>query len=115
MVMKFLKSLFSSPFPGMDIQTYHSTHFGKNDHVLIDVRTPQEFKSGHIPGAKNIPLQTLAAQMGQVPNNKPVIVVCRSGNRSHSACHTLWNAGYTNITNLKGGTISWQMQGHPLK
>jgi rhodanese-related sulfurtransferase len=115
MVMNFLKSIFTSPFPSMDARTYLDTHFGKPDHVLIDVRTAQEFKSGHIPGAKNIPLDQLGKQLKSIPNNKPVIVVCQSGNRSRSACHTLWNAGYQNITNFKGGTFGWRMLGQPLK
>lgn len=115
MVMKFLSSLFSSPFPSIDARTYQSEYFGKNDHLLLDVRTPQEFKSGHIPGAKNIPLDRLSQQLKQVPTDKQVIVVCQTGMRSRSACNMLFKAGYQNVTNFKGGTSVWRMIGQPLK
>lgn len=52
--------------------------------VVVDVRTPQEFKSGHVKGSKNIPLQTLSARMSEL-EGKVVVLVCRSGGRAASA------------------------------
>ncbi len=52
---------------------------------IIDVRTPAEFKNGHIKNAKNIPLQSLRDQLSKIDKNKPVITVCASGMRSASA------------------------------
>jgi rhodanese-related sulfurtransferase len=52
---------------------------------LLDVRTPEEFAEGHAEGARNIPVQELAARFGEVPAGRPVVVYCRSGGRSASA------------------------------
>ncbi|MGJ3238559.1 MAG: rhodanese-like domain-containing protein [Anaerolineae bacterium] len=114
-MLKFLSQLFSGGVPKMDIDTYMSEHYDTNNHVLIDVRTPSEFKSGHVARAKNIPLNTISKKMNTIPKDKPVVLICRTGNRSGMAARQLANAGYTNIVNLKGGMIRWQAQGHPVK
>ncbi|MCB0065323.1 MAG: rhodanese-like domain-containing protein, partial [Caldilineaceae bacterium] len=54
-------------------------------HLLIDVRSPAEFAEGHITGAKNMPLQELPQRLAQIPHDKPVMLYCRSGNRSGMA------------------------------
>lgn len=79
-------------------------------HLLVDVRTPEEFAGGHIEGAVNIPLQSLEQRMGEIPQDKPVVLYCRSGNRSNTAAQILARAGYTDIYDL-GGVITWQAQG----
>lgn len=84
------------------------------DHVLLDVRTPQEFASGHIQGAVNISVETLASRLNEVPNGQPIVVYCRSGNRSAQASQILAQAGYTNIYDL-GGLIDWTAQGFPVE
>lgn len=113
--MAFLARLFGGgepKFSKMDIVTYYKEHYGKDDHVLIDVRTPGEFASGHVPGAKNVPLQTLAQNLDQVPRDQPVMVICRSGSRSGMACNLLAKQGYDNLTNLQGGTMRWRNTGY---
>ncbi len=65
-----------------------------NGAVIIDVRTPGEFKSGHIPGSKNIPLQNLAAQISKLDKKKPIITCCASGMRSGSAKAMLKAKGF---------------------
>jgi len=84
------------------------------EHLLVDVRTPQEFNSGHIEGAVNIPLQELAQRTSEIPQDEPVVVYCRSGNRSSTAARMLSNAGYDQVYDL-GGVIDWQAQGYPLQ
>ena len=79
-------------------------------HSLIDVRTPEEFAEGHISGALNIPVEVLEARLSEVPRDKPVVVYCRSGNRSAEAAQILVNTGYTSIRDL-GGLNSWTAQG----
>jgi rhodanese-related sulfurtransferase len=76
--------------------------------VLIDVRTPEEFASGHIAIAKLIPLDTLTQRMNEIPKDKEVILMCRSGRRSGIAQETLLKAGYTNTRNLTGGIVGWK-------
>jgi phage shock protein E len=83
------------------------------EHLLIDVRTPEEFASGHIEGAVNIPVDALAGRLSEVPTGQPIIVYCRSGNRSATASQILADAGYTSIYDL-GGLQGWISQGFPV-
>ena len=73
--------------------------------VLLDVRTPQEYQEGHIPGSKNVPLQTID-KISSVADNKniPLFVYCYSGGRSRQAAAVLQSMGYTNVTNIGGIT-----------
>ena len=73
---------------------------------VVDVRTEEEFNSGHYPGALNIPLHTVEARLTEfgADKTKPIIVYCRSGNRSSQAKAILESNGYTNIIN--GGGLS---------
>jgi rhodanese-related sulfurtransferase len=88
---------------------------GNEAHTLVDVRTRNEFNGGHLPGAMNIPLSDIGSRTDDIPTDKPIVVVCASGNRSKSAANKLTKAGFDNVYNLKGGTMKWMMQGHPLE
>lgn len=70
--------------------------------VIVDVRTPDEFRSGAYRGARNIPVDSLSARLSQIPKNKPVVVYCASGMRSAAAARTLKQAGYTDVINAGG-------------
>ena len=70
--------------------------------VILDVRTPDEFRTGAYPGAINIPVQVLAGRMGEIPKGKPVVVYCASGMRSASAATALVRAGFTDVVNAGG-------------
>lgn len=89
-----------------------STRLQSNDKVpfVLDVREPQEFEMGHIEGATLIPLGSLPEHLAEVPKDKPVVVVCRSGNRSGRAAAFLKEQGFTNIENLTGGMMAWSAQ-----
>jgi phage shock protein E len=82
--------------------------------LLLDVRQPEEYKNGHIPGAKLIPLGELGKRIKELPGNREIICVCRSGNRSSTATQQLIAAGFR-ARNLKGGMISWSRHGLPVK
>ena len=72
--------------------------------VLIDVRSPQEFKEGHLPGAINIPEYEIRRIRNEVPKlNQQIILYCQYGGRSRDAYNMLRKMGYTNIYSLKGG------------
>jgi len=77
----------------------------------LDVRTPGEYKSGHVPGAKNIPVQALAEHLAEVPKDKKVFVYCESGVRSTRATQMLVDAGFTNIINMKASMRGWRNAG----
>ncbi|MDK4681025.1 rhodanese-like domain-containing protein [Kingella negevensis] len=72
--------------------------------VWIDVRTPEEFQSGHIQDAINIPVEQIATQIANVSKDKsaPINLYCRTGRRAEVALNTLKNMGYTNVTNHGG-------------
>ena len=80
----------------------------ETDYIVLDVRTEQEYASGHIPGAVNIPNETIASgAIQQLPDKEQLILVyCRSGNRSKQASEKLVNLGYTNIVEF-GGINDW--------
>ena len=83
-------------------------------HQLIDVRTPEEYATGHIAGSINIPVQEIGARLGEISQDEPVVLYCRSGNRSNQAAQILDGAGYTGVYDL-GGIQSWQSAGYPLQ
>lgn len=71
--------------------------------ILLDVRTPQEYREGHIPGSKNVPLQTIDKISSVADNvNIPLFVYCYSGARSRQAVAMLQHMGYTNVRNIGG-------------
>ena len=94
---------FKQPDVNQGVKKYQST----SGAVLLDVRTPEEYRSGHIPGSKNIPLQTLD-RVGSVAENKDtaLYVYCQSGARSRQAAGMLKQMGYTNVNNI-GGIASY--------
>lgn len=78
--------------------------------TVVDVREPDEYAAGHVPGAVNIPLSQVPARTGEVPDTR-VYVVCASGNRSRSATDALRAAGVDAVS-VRGGTRGWVQDGH---
>ncbi len=97
----FLKNLFSA---GPDVDYAEMVANGAQ---IIDVRTPMEYKGGHIKGSVNIPLDSLQRNLSKINKNKPVITCCASGMRSASAKDILKSNGYTEVYN-GGGWSSLQ-------
>ncbi len=85
--------------------------------ILVDVREDNEFKEGHIIDAKHIPLGKLNERMDELEpfRDQPIVVNCRSGHRSASACGQLRKKGFTTVYNLKGGIMAWQSAGLPVQ
>ena len=81
---------------------------------ILDVRQPEEWTQFHIPGATLIPLGDLPSRLSEVPKDREVVVVCRTGNRSAQGRDILRNAGYTLVTSMTGGVTEWQAQGLPI-
>ena len=88
---------------GPDINQGIQEYSAAPNAVLLDVRTPQEYQEGHIPGSKNIPLQAID-KVSSVAGNKDTVlfVYCHSGARSRQAVGMLQRMGYTNVTNIGG-------------
>ncbi|MCU0229521.1 MAG: rhodanese-like domain-containing protein, partial [Bryobacterales bacterium] len=81
--------------------------------VLIDVREIHEHQICHIPAATLIPLGSLPQRLGELDPQSEIIVHCKSGMRSAKACGILREAGFANVTNLKGGILAWSDQVDP--
>jgi len=97
----------------IDVQTLHQKMSQKP--VIIDVRTTEEFSSGHLPTAKNIPLDELENRLeGLTPHKtQEIFLVCATGRRSKRATDLLRSKGFTQAINVEGGTRGWQAKGFP--
>jgi len=89
--------------------------FNHEDALVLDVREQSEWTDGHIAKAKHIPLGQLKNRLADLEKHKgkPIIAVCRSGNRSNHACGALKKAGFDNLHNLAGGMQAWEQAGLP--
>jgi rhodanese-related sulfurtransferase len=81
--------------------------------TVIDVRNPDEYEAGHVPGARLIPLPEVAERVDEVPEGEPVYVICAMGGRSRRACEFLLGQG-RDVTNVAGGTNGWIEAGRPV-
>ena len=82
-----------------------------NGPILVDVRTPTEWRSGHIDGARHMPLATFAKQLPDLPNDRPIAIICGSGYRSSIATSLLQARGYKDIENVTGGMAAYAEAG----
>ncbi|MDP3984109.1 MAG: rhodanese-like domain-containing protein [Acidimicrobiia bacterium] len=80
--------------------------------LILDVREPDEWRAGRIEGARHIPMGELPSRLGEL-NGNPVVVVCRSGNRSEQVTRFLRARGFA-AENLDGGMLAWQQEGLPI-
>ncbi len=84
------------------------------DPLILDVREPDEFELGHLPGARLMPLGDLFASAAGLPHDRAILLVCRSGRRSTRALRALLDAGLRDVQNIRGGLLSWRAAGRPL-
>lgn len=84
--------------------------------IVIDVREGNEVSAGKVKGARHIPLGQVATRVGELEKFKdqPILVYCRSGNRSAMAANTLTKKGFTNVNNLAGGITAWESANLPV-
>lgn len=81
--------------------------------MLLDVREYDEWMTGHAPGAVHVPMSQLVDRVGELPRDRHIICVCRSGNRSFQVAAWLSRQGYE-VSNLTGGMYAWANHGHPV-
>jgi rhodanese-related sulfurtransferase len=82
---------------------------------FIDVRTQEEWNEYHAPNTSLVPLDQLPARLNELPKDKEIVVVCRSGNRSQQGRDILLNAGFTQVTSMTGGLSDWRASGYPIE
>jgi rhodanese-related sulfurtransferase len=82
---------------------------------ILDVRSQEEWDEFHIAGSTLIPLDQLADRVNEVPKDRDIVVVCRSGRRSQSGANILQNAGYTHVSSMSGGLNAWNAANYPVE
>ncbi|WP_291423013.1 rhodanese-like domain-containing protein [Deinococcus sp.] len=86
-----------------------------NGALLVDVREPNEYSEIHAQGALLLPLSELESRFSELPKDRPLLMICRSGARSARAGEYLLAQGYSDVTNLAGGTLAWAEAGLPVE
>jgi rhodanese-related sulfurtransferase len=114
-----LWSLFGNRFRGIkEVNTSAALQLiNHKDAVVLDVRERSEYDAGHVLNSKFIPLGKLKERMGELEKfkDRPIVVVCKSGNRSGTACFLLAKQGFSQAYNLAGGVQAWQKNQLPLE
>ncbi|HQL16734.1 MAG TPA: DsrE/DsrF/DrsH-like family protein, partial [Rectinema sp.] len=95
------------------LQWHEVKAFQEKGGFVLDVRTPEEFSIGAIPGAKNIPLDSLRQNLGEIPQDREVLIYCGVGLRGYLAERILRQNGWTSIANLSGGYKTWEIATEP--
>jgi rhodanese-related sulfurtransferase len=98
------------------VGTTEATRLINDDALVLDVREDKEWAEGHIQNAKHIPLGLLSKRISELDKykDKPIVVSCRSGHRSATACRTLKKNGFEQAHNLTGGIIAWENANLPV-
>jgi len=110
-------SFIGSKLSGIDeADTLKATRLYNDDALVLDVREDKEYAAGHIPKARHIPLGQLSNRIKELDKfkSKPILVTCRSGQRSARACGMLKKAGFETVYNQAGGIIAWERANLPV-
>lgn len=111
-------NLFSGIMQGMEsiVPVQAVDLINHQNAIVLDVREDNEYSEGHILNAVHVPLSNLSAKLKQLEKYRaqPIVISCRSGNRSGQACTLLKKNGFEKIYNLKGGVLAWQNANLPL-
>ena len=99
--------------PEIDLDTL-ATRLAAGDALVVDVREDEEYRPGHVPGARNLPLSTLPGRVGELPRDRRIYVICQSGRRSAQATTLMRTAGI-DAANVAGGTGGWIAAGRPVE
>lgn len=92
---------------------YNAYENQKDEYIWIDVRQPEEWEQGTIPGIRKIMLSELSEHFDELDKSKKYMMVCRSGGRSGRAAEAMQDAGFKDVTNFDGGMLAWNEEGHP--
>lgn len=110
--MSFLSRIFGAGGAAVDVTEARRRQ--QAGAILVDVREPDEWQGGHAPGATHIPLGVLGRRIGELPRDRDVLLICRSGNRSGMAQKTLLAGGYDRAVNVTGGMSAWERARLPM-
>jgi rhodanese-related sulfurtransferase len=82
---------------------------------FVDVRSPEEYSSGHAGRSVNVPLDKLAGELDRFEKSEPVYLICETGGRSQQAAEIFKNAGFKSVLSVKGGTVAWRQADLPME
>jgi SulP family sulfate permease len=119
------KHVYSVTFPPMPMHIHsHEERFvpperfqeltAEPESLLIDLREPEEYSRGHLPGATNLPLRLLPEKGPELPRDRPLLLADRSGRRASRAFYMLGDMGFDNLWGLSGGIFAWRAEGLPV-
>ena len=97
-----------------EVNTDQAYEMYQNGAFVVDVRTQEEWDEYHAPNTTLIPLDQLQSRLAEIPKDREILVVCRSGNRSQQGRDILLAAGY-NATSMAGGLKEWYAKGYPIE
>jgi len=109
--MEWAMPVSAPPVEELDIDRLEAE---ASDAFVLDVREPDEFAHGHVPGAVNIPQADLATRLDEIPRRRRVLAICHAGHRSLRAAQFLKQVGYRDVASVRGGTLAWIEAGKPL-
>lgn len=101
-----------------EVGTFEATQLiNQKDAVVLDVRDEGEFKSGHIPNSRHIPLAGIGSRLKELEKfrQRPIVIICRSGNRSGAAVGILKKNGFNDVVVLRGGLMAWEQANLPVE
>jgi hydroxyacylglutathione hydrolase len=104
-----------SSFPILEIDELAKQQPAFDSLYVLDVRTPEEWRAGHIPGSHHLELNQLEKGLKQLPRNQAIALLCRSGQRASLAASLLQKHGFSSVMNIRGGMQAWKQAGLPLK
>lgn len=114
-LLEFLSKIFTRPaIDRLDPDQVQALLVQSARPFLLDVRTPDEYRQGHISGAELIPLNELSAKKARIPKDRDIICICASGHRSIIAVRQLSSLGYK-VRDMNGGMLRWIRAGLPVK
>ena len=100
--------------PTILVEDLHHRLKARQSALVLDVRERWEYAEGHVPGARLLPLGELEERIGELPRDRPVYSICHSGQRSLAAAAFLLAEGFSDVSNVEGGTSAWIERGFPV-
>ena len=111
--MSFLRSLMGPGVPSLSVHEAAEMHGDDVGAHIIDVREPNEYAQIRAKGAVQLPLGRLNGRIKDLPRDRELLLMCRTGGRSQNATQFLAANGFENVTNINGGIVAWYQAGLP--
>lgn len=111
----FLQAIPRGYYTVKNVKALKNLMQGRKQALLVDVREPSEYNSGHIAGAINLPLRTLTQNLDQIPKNQPVVLYCTTGYRTAMGVMSLRLLGYDNVRGFPPSIQGWKEAGEPVE